>query len=326
MNTIEKIQSQINDASEIKKKYESILASEPNNFAYKLSLKSIEEHISDLQMQLQKEKALREKEVLEIRLKGEPAKSGSIPLSILAHLAGHLSTAILTASQRLKTGINVRGRIQQEVINTLDLRLAGISGGSTRLFITGNTSPDMFGYSLLENSLESTFELLLSTSPDELSETASKIGPRSIHRFNNFLKSLSVSGLEVDMYWSTPTQKNYEWLGNKDLILRISNSLDSLKTSEPIQFAFEGKLVMASLKGNIEVEISESKSIKGTFPSNLLENVKKLHIGEDCKGLIEQSTIINQTTGYEKKYYTVLKIDKHIDDSPIQEIFWETSD
>lgn len=44
-------------------------------------------------------------------------------------------------------------------------------------------------------------------------------------------------------------------------------------------------------------------------------------IAKDCEGLIEQSTIINQTTGYEKKYYTVLKIDRRIDESSNQKTF-----
>jgi len=56
MNTITTIEKYIDDAVIIADNYKSILAEEPDNFAYELSLITINEHIADLQRQLKREK------------------------------------------------------------------------------------------------------------------------------------------------------------------------------------------------------------------------------------------------------------------------------
>jgi hypothetical protein len=314
MNIIEKLQRQIDDANSILRQQESVFQKEPQNFAYKLSISSLKNHIEDLQTQLRKEKTFREKEVLEVHLYGPLAAYGTIPLTVLAKISHYLADTLLATSQRKKIGPKFRGKIPQDIIDTLDLRLAGVGVGSTRLFITGNTAPDIFGYSLLENSLEHTFDLLHSETPDNLSEAASKLGIRSINRLNSFLKTLASYNLDVKMHWSSPALKSYEWEATKDAILHLTNSLDKIKHSEIYTFKLHGKLVTVSLRGSIEIETIEGRMYKGTFPSSLTDDMKKLHIGDMCSAVVEQETIINQTTNFEKKYYTVISINKSPDE------------
>ncbi|MBI5190352.1 MAG: hypothetical protein HZA22_06730 [Nitrospirae bacterium] len=308
MNIIEKLNNQIVAANDMLARYETVLDKEPKNIAYQLSAISVKSHISELQHQLQREKILREKEVLEIRLKGVTA-NGSIPLSVLSELSLYLSDALQATSQKVKTGLDAKRRILKDIVNTLDLRLAGLATGSTRLIITGNSSPDLFGQSLLESSLENTFALLESRSAEELTEGVSKVGIRSANKFNKFLKTISDSGYEVDISWVSPTKHEYDWKASMDDIRSLSNSLDSITMSQNEIFEFKGKLVMASLKGAFEIETDAEETIKGKFPTQLTEYVKKLHIGDKCNGMIEKETITNRTTGLEKVYYTLLEIE-----------------
>ena len=52
--------------------------------------------------------------------------------------------------------------IPSDIISKMDLRLADIAPGSARVFITGKLEADMFGHSLLEDSLTGALDLLMS--------------------------------------------------------------------------------------------------------------------------------------------------------------------
>jgi len=308
MNTVAKLNQKIQEISGILNKCKSELSKAPNDLSHSLSLITVEGHLAELQAQLRHEKDVREKEVIELRLKGYLAENGTIPLSLLGDIVKSVANAISSTSQRLRKGTDPKRNISKEIINTLDLRLSGISAGSTRLHLTGKTAPDLFGYSLLENALENTFGLLNAQTPDELTESASKVGIRGTVQINRFLKKLSSTGLEVDVSWSSPTYESHKWSGTKDRILSISNTLESITSPEPEYIDFEGELVMASLRGQFEVRDEEENLYRGTFPSQLLERVKGLHIGETIKGMIEKKTILNETTGYKKDYYTMIEV------------------
>lgn len=308
MNKIEQINKKLAEANSLLSETQDNLRRNPDDFALQLNLKTIEGHVSELQAQLKLEKELREKEVLELRLSGILAKNGTIPLSILSNISQYISETILSASQHLKLGERSRGPIKKEVIETLDLRFAGISPGSTRIYITGSIAPDLFGFSLIEETLERTYDLLNKAKSDELVDSVTEIGLRSTKNLNNFLKTLSNSNLEIEMKWSSPSDKVYTWVGKQDRILSLSNTLESLQTSHPESFNFSGELIMASLKGQFEIKDDSEKVYKGTFPVDLLEDMKKFHIGDRCNGTMKKTTVKNKITGYQKSYYSLIKI------------------
>jgi hypothetical protein len=287
---------------------ESLFASDPSNFAYKLTLQSLKDHLSDLQQQLVQEKTLREKEIIELRLKGLMAKDGTIPLSVLGHLARNFSDGLYAASQLVKSGKEVKGRIAPELMKTLDLRLAGIGVGSTKLYITGNNAPDLFGHSLLEESLQNTFSLLNAESGEQLTNVASQIGRRGLHRINAFLKTLASADLEAEIKWSSPTNEAFEWEGTQQRILAITNTLDSLTVAQPEVIQVQGILIMLSMRGSFEIRSTEGATYRGKLPLQLLDQTRQVHIGDDVSVELERKIIINELTGFEKAYYTLVSI------------------
>jgi len=310
MNEIQKIQSQIDAVAEMLLQLEKLLATEPDNFSHKLGIDSLKSQISELEKQLMFEKAKRDKEVIEIRLKGRTA-NGTIPLEVLAKLADGLSGTVLNASYFIQFGQKIKKIKAKEIHDIVDLRLAGISTGSTRLFVTANTSPDLFGRSLAEESLKHSFNLLQSESSDELTESASKIGKESVKKLYKFIATISNADMEVDLNWSSPTSENYNWDGNKQTLLRVAQSLTNIQMSEPEVIEFSGELITISLRGTFEIKTDDSKIIKGDFPNNLLDEIKTLTIGSYYVGKIEKQIIMNMATESEKVYYTLISI-KHI--------------
>jgi hypothetical protein len=253
------------------------------------------------------EKAKRDKEVIEIRLKGRTA-DGTIPLEVLAKLADGLSGTVLNASYFIQFGQKVKKIKVKEVHDIVNLRLAGISTGSTRLFVTANTAPDLFGRSLAEESLKHSFNLLQSESADELTESASKIGKESVRKLYKFITTISNAEMEVDLKWNSPTNENYNWDGNKQTLLRVAQSLTNIQMSDPETIDFSGELIAISLRGTFEIKLDDKRTIRGEFPNNLLEEIKTLTIGSNYAGKMEKQTIVNMATESEKVYYTLISI------------------
>lgn len=310
MNEIQKIQSQIDAVAEMLLQFENLLAIEPNNFSHKLSIDSLRAQISGLEKQMMHEKAKRDKEVIEIRLKGRTA-DGTIPLEVLAKLADGLSGTVLNASYFIQFGQKVKKIKVKEVHDIVNLRLAGISTGSTRLFVTANTAPDLFGRSLAEESLKHSFNLLQSESADELTESASKIGKESVRKLYKFITAISNADMEVDLNWSSPASESYNWDGNKQSLLRVAQSLTNIQMSDPETIEFSGELIAISLRGTFEIKLDDKRTIRGEFPNNLLEEIKTLTIGSNYTGKMEKQTIVNMATESEKVYYTLISI-RHV--------------
>jgi carbon monoxide dehydrogenase subunit G len=307
MNEIQKIQSQIDAVAEMLVQYENLLAKEPNDFSHQLSIDSLKAQIAGLEKQMMYEKAKRDKEVIEIRLKGRTA-DGTIPLEVLAKLADGLSGTVLNASYFIQFGQKVKKIKVKEVHDIVNLRLAGISTGSTRLFVTANTAPDLFGRSLAEESLKHSFNLLQSESADELTESASKIGKESVRKLYKFITTISNAEMEVDLKWNSPTNENYNWDGNKQTLLRVAQSLTNIQMSDPETIDFSGELIAISLRGTFEIKLDDKRTIRGEFPNNLLEEIKTLTIGSNYAGKMEKQTIVNMATESEKVYYTLISI------------------
>jgi hypothetical protein len=49
------------------------------------------------------------------------------------------------------------------------------------------------------------------------------------------------------------------------------------------------------------------KVFKGTFPVDLLEEMKKFHIGDWFSGTMKKIVIHNKITGYQNSYYSLIR-------------------
>ncbi len=84
--------------------------------------------------------------------------------------------------------------------------------------------------------------------------------------------------------------------------------MKKIKILESESIEYLGKLVTISLKARFEIEDETGVIYKGEFPTELLEDIKKLHIGDKVSGIIEKNTIINQVTDRKKNTYSLQTI------------------
>ena len=147
--------------TEAQKLYETtIQKSKSGSFAHELAATSLSSHIEDLrQLSLSLSEAP-EIELLDLRLIANNLKDGSMPLKLLTGLCNELRTTVGFAAIRLIKGGLGRKRIPKYVNDELDLRLAGIQQGSSRLLITASANRDLLDDGLNKNTLERIFSVL----------------------------------------------------------------------------------------------------------------------------------------------------------------------
>jgi hypothetical protein len=308
MNLIKALEDRLNQANAMADNYAVILKDDPDNQAYNLAFKTAKNHIEELQTQMRREKEIREKEIFGLRLKGPNADYGTIPLNVLGALADNIFDIILGAAQFVKEGPKQAGQFSRELVNTVNLRFAGIEAGSVKIYITGDSSPNLFGESLLEDTLTKSFSLLTAATPTEFIESVSAIGIRSVRGVSRFLNTLTSNDLTVDLSWTSPSDKRYEWNGTKDVILNISETLRSIQISQPVILTVVGEVVMISKKGQIEVLDKDEVAYKCLYPLDMLDTIKSFHIGEFVKAQIKKDVFINKVTKQEKPILNITNI------------------
>ena len=308
-NIIERIEGKMSEVNSMLSSYRDRLDSNQDDFSTEMAIKSLEYHLEELQAQLNQEKLFREKEIVEIRLKGFKADQGTIPLSVLSDIATFLSKSLHSLAYRIKKGVDPYGKIPAEIIETMNLRLAGLAYGSTKLYFSGSLNPNLFGHSLIEDSLEKTFKVFSSLSPSELTDSVSDIGIKSAKNINGLLKALKKNGLEADVTWIDPKEKVHTWHGSSESIGQMLNAFDNIISTKTETINIVGELIMLSKKGRFEIKTPGEVTYRGQFPIDIIDSVRMVRIGSQAKAEIAKETVINKITEYEKTVYVLNSLD-----------------
>jgi hypothetical protein len=308
MASIKKITENIEQLGKLLTDSFSVLDKDKNNFAVKLTIDNLKHQIEELQHELYHENLRREKEIVQLRFIGKVAKFGTFPLHLVGGLTDSFSNAVFNTSKFRQFGKKGGKKIDTIVNNTINLKLEGIGKGSTIFYLSANTSPDLFGNSIIQSSLDNIFTLVSSETPEQLIDNISYVGANSIKYYSDFFKELNKDDLELELKWHTPTESIKEWYGTKEKILTLYNTLNSIKLSEPEEIDFTGEIIALSAKGKFEILSYDKERFFGSFSNELMESIKQLHIGQSCKGVMLKTTIFNAATNKEKHEYSLKDI------------------
>lgn len=256
----------------------------PDDFFLQLAAQNQEDAAHAVEQQVALAEAEEIGELVDLRLIG-PRANGSISLDWFVAAMTPLSKAWKLAAHRLRYGHDAsRGGIGADVINALNLKLAGLAYGSTRIFVTGNSMPDMTGESLLQATLTQTFRLL-NSQHDDFYDAVDAIGGKSAHQLSEFMKSLDVAGLAAQFTWQSPKGLNY-WEGRPDEITRIRSLLDTLKEPELYEESMRGRVAGITDTGRLDLRTEQGK-ISIRFPLKLTEQVQRLTITSDAQVTVQ---------------------------------------
>lgn len=279
MNQVEEIERDIAKVRKFLDEEESLLRESPGDAAASFFMSAKRGHLKELQAKLHLAKAARDRELLEIRLVGDQTTYGTIPLQLLAKLVAPLNDALTSAAYRLSTGEELTKAVSPQLVALLDLRLAGLAAGSTRLLVTGKTSPDLTGESILENALRHFFDLL-SEEKEGFFDRVDSVGVKSIRKISSFLHEAKKNDLEVELIWNSPSNKSYRWIGGSERISSFRKLASSL--SEPVisEALIKGQVRKLLDTGRVEIQTVEGERVKVTYAADKFEFISMLHLGQ----------------------------------------------
>lgn len=308
MSVINKINGRILQVSDFIEDYSNKLREFPKDRSLSVMIKDLESQLKELQSQLHKENANRFKEVFELRLIGDKAQLGTLPLTTVGDVVKPFASAVYNTSKFIQFG-SKRGKIVDTMVTkTIDLRLEDIGVGSTILYVSGKTSPDLFGNSLIQSCIQQTYSFLESETNEEVFENIPKIGLRGVKELGNFFKVLAKEDLELEFGWDSPFDKRYQWEGDYNRINNLYLALNQVVVSTPEVIPFSAEIISMSLRGRLEVFTFDDERIICRFPLELIEYIRLFHLGDKCDGVMLKNTYINKTTGAEKHEYTLQSI------------------
>lgn len=217
-------------------------------------------------------------ELMDLRFIG-PRANGSISLDAFIKIADPLSKAWKAAAHRIRHGVS-EGRVGKEIADVLNLKLAGIAGGSTRVLITGNSSPDLSGESLLQSTLQQTFRLLTSKNED-FYDAVDAVGGKAAHYLGDAMKEIDSAGMSVEFTWHALAEK-YIWQGSSTEIERIKSLIATVAAPVSYEEEITGKVSGITDTGKLELRTPSGKVLV-RFPLDLTDKVQQLSIAKAAR-------------------------------------------
>lgn len=307
MSKISWLERQIDIISGFVAEDEAALANKPGDFGLRLVVNNKRQHIDSLRHELMLAQAERDKEVMELRLMSPAMERGAIPLRFLARLSGPLHKFIAAGAYHIRHGKDFSRGIPAAWSNLLDLRLAGIGYGSTRLYLTGNVTPDLAGDSALQDSLTEIFNVL-NAPREEFFDAIHRIGPAATRGLAEFLGEVEKENTAVEFAWISQDNQSMRWDGRTDEITRLRATLEEAEANaHRTNDEISGIVTLLSVTGRIEiVPEGYTSKIKITYPKGFPEWVAGVSLHDRVIAPVETTTWFDPATEKERQRFALI--------------------
>lgn len=293
----------------IRKDVEKLAERKSNSLADKIIFDSMDSHLSELMA----EKVAADNrhpliDFLELRLKGSEVDHGTIPLEILGTISTNLAALIQRATHKINSGKDSQ-KVPHDVKSLLNLRLAALSPGSTKLGVTFCTGLAELVETIPSKAVKEIFELLLSDNDTDFINHVAEIGYNSTLSLKKIIDECDKHHLTFEANWAGPFSDGVR-SANIDAykIKYLVSRLDSTNSSKPVISKMTGELVLLSKYGKLELDVNGER-IKATFPLDLLDSIQKKHkIGQIISLIIETVEIYNDRIGLHRRNHAVKSI------------------
>lgn len=307
-NRIDWLERQLAQVRNFIERDRKLLEESPSKFSIRLSLDSWLSHQEDLQQDLRQAKAALQHEVVELRLIGR-RMDGSIPLRLLTKVAEKFNSAIAHAAYHLRHGVDPKKGIPDALSDEMDLRLSGLSFGSTRLLFAGNISPDTAGDSLMEGALEQIFDVLSSPSPERIRELVRIIGSPAARSLGDLLGALEKLEIGAELTWPAPNSRVYKWGGSLEAVRSAHSRLRVLQIEKPIPVTLEGSVAQINDVNAIYIRDASGSRVKISYNRQQYSRIQKLNVGMHLSFRVMKHTSRDEIAGREYSEYHLITED-----------------
>lgn len=293
----------------VQRDVDSLAQHKGRSFADDILYRSLDSHLSDLRAeQLAIENKHPLQDIMELRLKGVLVDLGSIPLEILSIISGNLAALVQKAVHRIGSGKDSR-RVPNDVKNSLNLRLADLGPGSTKLGVTFSTGACELVETVSSQAVKEIFSLLEAADEETFMAKISEIGSNSTINLKNIIDECERNSLNFDLTWIGPLSDGTKHVSiNSDGIHRLTNRLAMTKISKLPDEIISGELAVLSMYGKLEIA-SDNGKIKASYPIDMLQDIQSRYkVGERITLTASVSEVYNERINTSRRNYMIKKI------------------
>ncbi len=293
----------------VRRDVEKLAARKSNSLADKIIFDSMDSHLSEL-MAKQIEADIRHPLVdfLELRLKGVVVDYGTIPLEILGIISTNLAALIQRATHKLTSGKDSQ-KVPHDIKSSLNLRLADLSPGSTKLGVTFSTGLAELVETIPSKAVKEIFELLQSKDDTHFMNHVAEIGFNSTLSLKKIIDECDKNHLTFDANWAGPFSDGVRSVSiDSNKIKYLVGRLASTSSSNPVTVKMTGELVLLSKYGKLEINV-DGERIRATYPLDMLDSIQSKHkVGQAISLMIETIEIHNDRIGLNRKNHSVKSV------------------
>ncbi|MCX6179879.1 MAG: hypothetical protein NT163_11055 [Chlorobiales bacterium] len=248
-------------------------------------------------------------ELVDFRMIAPVFRSGSIPLSIISQACEEIQKMLGYAALRFTQGGIDRKRVPKEVYEGLDLRLAGILPGSSRLLIAAAAHRGLFDDGIAKHSIQRIFSVLESEGHGEdFLEAVMDLGPSSARKLRDFLRIIRSHSAELELTWSYVGQQVHHWKGNHVVICKVTQALENDQLKNQSTLLVRGVIEMLSKRERIHLRSDTGELLRILFSKKLFGPVTELHLDQSVSLRCQVTETENTITKESSTYYELIDV------------------
>lgn len=249
------------------------LAENPGDRMAKLLAHNREQAIADLHAEQRLNEARKAGELVELRLHGPRVDRGAIPMDAFLKVTTPLMKALRAIAERQRFGtVTLNTKFKRLTADSLNIKLAGIGVGSTRLMLTGNGVADTLGQSLLHLTLGRMLNLL--NAPNEsFFDAVDTVGVSGARALGEFAGAVESAGMAAELTWpfgDTPLH----WEGRPDELVRIKTMLQTIEQPAETEMDIEGEVAGILDTGRLQLRVQDLGKV------NIKFSLDKTHLAQ----------------------------------------------
>jgi len=274
---------------------EQALLANANDFAGRLALSSLRSHLADLNRQAFLLEAEEVRGFIDFRLIGNQVTNGTIRLGLLAKLAAPLADVLTATAHRFRFRDDDKPGSWDQVGRMLDLRLAALGAGSTRLYLTGNAALDLTGESLFDVSMTQLFALL-NADQESFFDSVHAMGPRAARAAETLLKAMETEDVAAELSWTSHNAQPYYWEGRTDRITQLRALLEQTEERQTEVLELRGAISLLSDTTRLEIrEDGKAKATKIRYRKDQLPLIADLTVGQRVVLEVEKTSFYDKS-------------------------------
>jgi len=282
---------------------------EPDDFMLQLVAKNQLDAAEEVEMKYLLALGKQNSQSLEWRLVGERTKRGQIPMALLAKLSDALNKLLLKAAFFARNKEDAFRGVGDMFSNEMNLKLAGLSEGSVRLFIVGNTEPDATGSAPLLEGFRHVLDALgAGDRPSDFYESLGELGEQASRALHDTLKAMELEECSVEVTWHSDTEGRSQAL-RFDQIVRMRSMLSDSVDGEPEDDEVSGIIELLAANGRIQILGVSGERTRVRFkPKSQGEWVSSLRLGQDVSLRTKAKIYRDPSTGEETRVHRLAEI------------------